>query len=113
METRVGVTECTIDEYRQKIDDPYSEHKLHYGLAKPLRLFNGSTVELISDGNYTIDDYIITYLIGPEVVDISGTDCDLPDHTHIEIVKMTVDMMLENIESPRVQTHAKEVATME
>ena len=112
-ETRVGVTECTIDEYRQKVDDPYSEHKLHYNTAKPLRIFNNNSVELISDGNYTVDDYHLTYLKAPEVGDISGTDCDLPEHTHNEVVKVAVNMMLENIEQPRYRTHSVEVGTME
>lgn len=114
--TRVGVIECTLDEYRQKIDDPYSEHKLHYTLAKPLRIYNGATVELISDGNYTIDDYYLTYLRAPATVDnvpAGTTDCDLPEHTHDEIVKLTVSMMLENIEQPRYQTYQNEVNTIE
>ena len=113
-ETRVGITECTVDEYRQKIDDPYSEHILHYTLAKPLRIFNGLTVELISDGNYTIDDYHLTYLKAPVTVSLSGTtDCDLPEHTHDEIVKLAVSMMLENIEQPRYQTYQNEVNIIE
>ena len=91
-ETRVGVTETTLGEYRFKLDDPFSEHILHYATAKPLRIFNGNSVELIGDGNYTIDDYHLTYLKVPtEVVhpdvDPGGTaDCDLPEHTHDEIV---------------------------
>jgi len=38
---------------------------------------------------------------------------DLPVHTHDEIVKMAVNMTLENIEQPRYQTHMVEVSTME
>jgi len=114
IETRVGITECTIDEYRQRVDDPYSEHILHYTLAKPLRIFNDLTVELISDGSYTIDDYHLTYLKAPATVDLSGTtDCDLPEHTHDEIVKLAVSMMLENVEQPRYQTYQNEVNTIE
>lgn len=164
--TRVGIVECTIDEYRQRLDDPYSEHKLHYTLAKPLRLFNGNTVELISDGNYTVDDYYLTYFKKPQEVDVANvasgsivagttygvyntdgsyvtynsinyysgstfiglsgtttytesgtstvnTSCNLPEHTHDEIVKLAVSMMLENIEQPRYQTYQNEVNTIE
>jgi len=111
---RVGVTECTIDEYRQQIDDPYSEHILHYNTAKPLRLFNNAAVELISDGTYTITYYHLTYLKKPTEVSLSGSvDCDLPEHTHDEIVKMAVNSMLENVEQPRYQSHTNEVITME
>lgn len=69
--SRVGITECTFDEYRQKLDDPYSEHILHYGTAKPLRLFQSNTVYLIDDGNYTVSDYFLTYLKKPQEVDIT------------------------------------------
>ena len=116
VETKVGVIESTLDEYRFRVDDPFSEHILHYGSAKPIRLFHGNSVELISDGNYTVDDYHLTYLRKPVDVDISAetpVDCDLPEHTHDEIVKLAVNMMLENIEQPRYQTHMNEVNTME
>jgi len=116
VETRVGITESTMDEYRAKVDDPFSEHILHYATAKPLRLFHGDSVELISDGNYTVDDYHLTYLKVPATVDNvpeGTTDCDLPEHTHEEIVNMAVSMMLENIEQPRYKTHMNELATME
>jgi hypothetical protein len=112
--TRFGVTECTIDEYRSKIDDPYSEHILHYNTAKPLRIFNNNSVELISDGTYTVSAYYLTYLRKPAEVSLSGAvDCDLPEHTHDEIVKLAASMALENIEQPRYQTHMNEVITME
>lgn len=111
--SRVGVTQTTQNEYRQKIDDPFSEHILHYATAKPLRLFYETSVELISDGNYSVDTYHLTYLKSPAEIELGVTDCDLPDHTHDEIVRMAASMMLENIESPRYPTHSGEVATME
>lgn len=111
---RVGVVQCTHDEYIQKFEDPFSEHILHYGTAKPLRLFYNDSVEFVTDGNYDVDRYYLTYLKVPETVEYgAGTDCDLPEHTHDEIVNMAANMMLENIEQPRYQTHSAEVATME
>jgi hypothetical protein len=65
---RQGVTKCTIDTYRSKLDDPYSEHRLHYEEAQPLRLIYQNTVELISDGNYTITKYYLRYLKKPQRV---------------------------------------------
>lgn len=38
---------------------------------------------------------------------------NLPVHTHDEIVRIAVNMALENIEQPRYQTHMVEVGTME
>lgn len=117
---RWGITQCTHDKYRQKIDDPYSEHILHYGSAKPLRLFDDGYVRFITDGNYTLSKYYLTYLREPVEV-YSNTpaatpttmDCDLPEHTHDEIVRLAVNIMLENIEQPRLKTHSEFVATME
>ena len=110
--SRVGITQCSQDSYRQHIDDPFSEHILHYKTAKPLRLFYNNSVELISDGNYSIGTYYLTYIKEPNEVS-STIDCDLPEHTHDEIIKIATNMLLENIESPRMQTQAIEVATME
>ena len=109
---REGVTECTIDNYTQLLDDPYSEHILHYDRAKPLRLFYQDTVELIGDGNYGIIYYYLRYLKEPVVVTLA-VDCDLPNHTHTEIVKMAVNMSLENLKDPRYQSQTQEVSTME
>lgn len=104
---RQGITECTSDSYRTYIDNPYSEHRLHYMEAKPLRLFKNNTVELISDGTYTITKYFLKYIKNPAVVSIISTpnvSCDLPLHTHRSIVNIVVTMLLENIESIRHQT---------
>ena len=110
--SRQGVTEVTANDYRAHIDDPYSEHILHYEKAKPLRLFLGDTVELITDGNYVISEYHIRYIAHPQIIS-SIISCDLPEHTHEEIVKIAANMALENIEQPRYQSHANEVNTME
>ncbi|MHA1198095.1 MAG: hypothetical protein ACTSQF_01875 [Candidatus Heimdallarchaeaceae archaeon] len=111
---RQGVTEATVNNYRAKIDDPYSEHHLHYENAKPIRLVYQETVELITDGDYDVTSYYLRYLRKPVEVSLSGTiDCDLSEHIHDEIVIMAASIALENIEQPRYQTHMNEVSTME
>jgi len=164
---RVSIKETTIDEYNKQLEDPYSDHILHYDDANPLRLFYQDTVELIGDGNYGVVRYYLRYLKAPQTIDISTdvatgsiaagtlyevrnsdsstvtyngtaysngetflgvsgvttyteslvstvhTTIDLPVHTHDEIVKLAVNMTLENIEQPRYQTHMVEVSTME
>lgn len=109
-----GVTQCTLDTYRSHLDDPYSEHRLHYEEAKPLRLLINNTVELVTDGNYTISGYRLRYLRVPAEVSLTSTiDCDLPEHTHDELVKLAANMALENIESARYQTHQYELNKVE
>jgi len=165
-QSRVPVTESTVDTYTEFLDNPYSSHILHYDDAHPLRLFYQHSVELIGDGNYGVVRYYLRYLKEPQKIDIitdqdgsivegilyevrgdtftygpvaseveyavgdtffgvaavdastagAGTahiTIDLPVHTHDEIVKIAVNMALENIEQPRYQTHTVEVGTME
>jgi len=106
-EKRQGVTPCALNEYDYKVNDPHSPHVLHYGGAKPLRLYYGTTVELISDGNYTVDKYYLRYLRFPATIGAS-VDCDLPVANHDEIVRLAVRKALENIEQPRFRTYVDE-----
>ena len=100
-----GVTQITTDTYQERLDNPFSDHRLYYNSAKPLRMFREDYVVLISDGQYRVPLYILTYIREPITVDLVGdVSCDLPIHTHDEIISMAVDLMVENIESPRLQT---------
>lgn len=164
---RTDIVQCTSDTYYKYLTNPYSEHRLHYYDASPLRLFKGNTVELISDGNYYIVAYHLRYLEKPLRVNIleqttvlSGsllegmtyvvvgdnityntnvitpgntfialpnintftgtgtinliqTSINLPEHTHDEIIKLAVNMALENTENRRYQTQSVEVSKME
>jgi hypothetical protein len=111
---RQGITPCTLDTVQKHLEDPYSEHRLHYEEAKPLRLISNDRVELITDGDYNIITYYMNHLKRPAVVSLSGEiDCDLPEHTHDEIVGLATSMVLENIEQPRYQTQLNELNRME
>ena len=110
---RQGVTEVTSDEYRFEIDNPYSSFRLHYGCAKPLRLFYNDTIEFISDGNYTINTAYVRYIKEPVTVVLATTSCDLPSGVHDEIVVLATQLALEVIEQPRLQSYTQGVATME
>lgn len=106
---RSGVTKCTSDTYTDYLDNPFSEHRLYLGKAKPLRLVKNTTVELITDGNYSITNYYLRYIKKPVTVALSPVaNCDLPSHTHHQIVDMCVGMLLENIESNRYQAFKSE-----
>jgi len=109
-----GVTNCTANNYRAHIDDPYSEHRLHYEEAKPLRLIYQRYVELVTDGNYGILEYSIRYLREPADVAVgTPTHCELPAHTHDEIVALAANMVLENIEQPRYKSNLNELNKVE
>lgn len=100
---------ATHDNINVKLQDPFSEHKEHLGRFKPLRLLVGDDIILIGDGNYTITGLQITYLKKPtKVADVTTRDTEYPDLTDSsmqDIVKLAATRALENIESPRAQSH--------
>jgi hypothetical protein len=117
---RTGVTGATSNDYRWKIDDPTAAFILHYDEARPLRLFYDNTIEFITDGNYTVEEAYIRYLKEPATVVYSDTatypprvDCDLAEFTHEEVVSLAVQLALENVEQPRLQSYSQAVNTME
>lgn len=63
-------------------------------------------------GPYTID---LTYLAYPRKInnqDITSTLDEIPEYMQYEVVKLAADMALENVESPRVQSHPQYVAQL-
>jgi hypothetical protein len=110
--TREGVKPTTSDQYREEIDNSLGEHILQYNEARPLRLYQGNIVLLISDGNYSIPTYYLRYIKNPAIVSLT-VDCDLTNETHYEIVKSAVLMYLEHTVNNRYSTYSNEVNTME
>lgn len=113
----VRIIPITHDRVNIKIDDPFSEHNISFGTAKPLRLFIGDNIVLIGDGNYIINSIKMSYIKIPEkMVDVSNRDSeytDLSNQAMIEVVKLAANSMLENIESQRYQTHSAETYSAE
>lgn len=109
------ITECSANTYVAQAHDPLSPHRLHYNTASPLRLIKADYVELITDGTYSILNYIIRYIKEPtSFADLLTTESpDFPNHVHPELVKLAVNAAIENIESPRVQSYPTKVAEME
>lgn len=113
------VEQIPQDALYKALHDPFSPHVFTYDHGEPLLFYKENTgadgdIIMVTDGNYDITNLKLNYLRQPATVDLVGvTNCDLPEHTHAEIVKMAANMMLENIENPRYQTHSREVATME
>lgn len=111
--TRTGIAQCTVDTYNTAIKNPFSTHNLHYGEAEPLRLFLGNVAELISDGNYSVDNYYLRYLRYPSFITLGGADCELPEHMHKEIVAKAVNLFLESVKDSRYQTSKIELQEIE
>lgn len=107
----------TIDTIDRIKENSLSEYRLHYTKAKPIRLLIADLIQLHTDGKYKVSNYKLDYLRSPKYLDIHTNPfeewTDMPEHTHMEIVKLAVQMFLENQGDQRYQSYTNEVNSME
>lgn len=107
--------EGTIETVDRIKENSLSEYRLKYTKAKPIRLIQDNTITLYTDGNYKVAEYTIEYLKKPSKVDLKAnpTDeyTDLPSHTHTEVVKLAVQLILATL--PNYNVYSNEVNSME
>jgi hypothetical protein len=104
------------DNYNSVKKDPFRKPSL----KKPIRIdLDGRFIidmgQQIDFNKYNIL-YSVTFLkrpnkpfIGNPVPPINAVDLELPENVHEEIVNLAVRKAIENIESPRLQTHLNEI----
>lgn len=111
------VIESNIETIDSQLRNSLSEHNMKYSNARPLRVMYDNAIVLITDGNYRINSYQLIYLRKPNNIDIHNNPydeyTDMPEHTHSEIVKLAVQMYLENQKDNRYNTYQNEVTQME
>lgn len=109
--------ESTIETLDRQLGNSLSEHKLKYCQARPLKLIQDNNVILYTDGNYKISEYQITYLAKPSKIDSSNITnleyTDLPEYTHMEIVKMAIQIYLATKPMQHYNAYSNEIASME
>ena len=114
---RADTIEATIENIDRQLNNSLSEHLLKYCTARPLKLIQGNQVMLYTDGKYSVANYKITYLSKPLFLDssnISNTEyTSLPEHTHMEIVKMAVQLYLATKPMQHYSAYSSEVNNME
>ena len=117
---RVDVKPMQHDDYNKIVTDPFNRPCLdEKGKSLLRRLEFQSKFEIIfPHDDYIFDSYILRYIRKPRRISLSlpaptGTDCELADHTHQEIVEMAVSSMLENTESGRYQSNLNELSKLE
>lgn len=107
--------EGTIETVDRIKENSLSEYHLKYTKAKPIRLIQDNTITLYTDGQYKVSEYTIEYLKKPSKVDLktNPTDeyTDLPSHTHMEVVKLAVQLILATL--PNYNVYSNEVNSME
>ena len=108
--------ESTIETKDKQLTNSLSEHHLKYCKARPLRLISGSNITLLTDGQYKVYKYTIQYLSKPTKIGIGSLSTeyvDLPESTHMEIVKMAVQIYAATIPTQNYNSYSSEVNTME
>lgn len=117
---KADTIEATIETIDKQLNNSLSEHNLKYCEARPLRLIQGNEIQLFTDGKYKVTEYTLTYLSQPQKINPSNITNDeytgLPQHTHMEIVKMAVQLYLattSNNENNSYSVYSAEVNSME
>ena len=77
----------------------------------PVAAINSEEITIYQTKKFILKGVELDYIRKPEKIDLSSSqDCELAEHTHHEIVDMTVKHILEIIESPRYQGNSAEEA---
>tara|TARA_R110000796_G_scaffold246258_1_gene370944 strand:- start:327 stop:1490 length:1164 start_codon:yes stop_codon:yes gene_type:complete len=98
------------DDIFKLLSDPFNTTK-H---TSPLTTMRGSSIDIYTSDIFIIDTLKITYIRKPNEISLSlGVNCELPEHTHQEIVAMTVSSILEAISDPRYKSAIMEVTKNE
>lgn len=93
------------DDIFKLLSDPFNTTKY----TSPLYTISGSDIEIYSSDIFLIDLVKLLYIRKPAKVSLSSqVSCDLPEHTHQEVIDMTVSTILGNIGDPRYQISAAE-----
>jgi|21_taG_2_1085346.scaffolds.fasta_scaffold11798_3 hypothetical protein len=116
-----GVTERVSVKFVQQDDifsilaDPFNTTKK----TKPLITFGNKVIDIYTNDIFIIKTLKLTYIKNPAKVSLSldvdedDVNCDLAEHTHQEIVDMTISSILEGISDPRYKTHQNELSKNE
>ena len=94
------------DDIFKLLEDPFNTTK-H---TSPLTTMRGDYIDIYTSDIFIIDGVKITYIRKPREISLSLDDsCELPVHTHREIVDMAISSILEGFNDPRYKTHQTEV----
>lgn len=115
-EKHTELFECTSDNYMYRITNTLTDFHLRNGYARPLRIMTETGCKIFTDTTYDIGSYTVVYLRNPQQITMNkpfDEYTEFPEYVHSEIVKLSVQMYLENATNQRYQSIANEVNTME
>lgn len=103
---RIPVKPIQHDDYNKLVTDPFNK-PWEYEIV---RLETDTYIELITGNSQTVQNYYLRYIKKPvriDSVNSPNVNCELSEHTHMEIVSIAIDIALEGIESRRLNTYEK------
>jgi hypothetical protein len=111
------VTEDTVlnkfsqqDDIFRLLDDPFNS-TTH---TAPLTTIRGNFIDIYTNAIFITSSAKITYLRKPQPINLSlGYNCELPDHTHEEVIAMAASSILEESSDPRYKTQLGEAMNRE
>ena len=111
-----SVFECTSDNFMYRITNSLTDFHYKYGEARPIRIRTVNGCKLLTDKNYIIQTYTISYLKQPNKITLDNPFVEYTDFDNItipEIIKIAAQMYLENTSNQRYKTITQEVSTQE
>jgi hypothetical protein len=104
--TRISLVKfAQHDDILYMLDDPFN--RVDY--KTPLYTIEENYIDVHTDNEFVVPEVTIKYIRRPDDISIiNGIGCELPEHTHTEIVEMTIKSILEGIQDPRYQTQTME-----
>ena len=104
-----------IDDLEEVLRDPFNTPTDDYPKYVVMADNNNHTyVEIYSDSVPVMVECV--YLTKPKIIDGTNVPTDIPDipeHTHDELCKIAVRMMLESVDSPRYKTIINEIGSQD
>lgn len=91
------------DELHTALQNPFAKSQFD----SPVASMSGNSIIMHLNESFILKEVRHDYIRKPAEISLSSVvDCELPEHTHHEIVGMTVNHILEVIGSPRYQTNS-------
>ena len=111
-----GVFECTSDSFMYRVNNSLTDFHYKYGIARPIRIRTATGCALLTDKQYRILEYSLSYLREPNKITLDSPFDEYTDFDNItmcEIIKIAAQMYLENTGSQRYNSMTQEVMTQE
>ena len=90
----------------EKLNNPFSSTKYN----SPISNIYGTVLAVYTDINkFLVNQVLLTYIKNPnQINNFLDINCELPVHTHNDIVEIAIQYLLENISSPRTNTKSND-----